>query len=220
MRRAGDRARIVSRLREALYDFDNVEISTIHGFCQRMLMERALTSDVTFNSQLYGDARPMIDELILDYWATHAGPAAPELLAYMRSEGSRFGIDMARRLSYAVLRTPDIRVVPEAPSSREPPDFDRFRSELARASEIWQRHDVLAIIAESTVRKTSYNSRHTPNWVRDVSAFFAADPACSWRCPSASSASVLPSWLKPAAARSPATRYSWPATCCSPSTSG
>jgi exodeoxyribonuclease V beta subunit len=176
MRRAGDPPRIVSRLREALYDFDNVEISTIHGFCQRMLMERALTSDVTFNSQLYGDARPMIDELILDYWATHAGPAAPELLAYLRSEGTRFGLDMARRLAYTVLRTPDVRVVPEAPPSHEAPDFERFRRELAQAREVWQRYDVVSVIADSKVRKTSYNSRHTPNWVREVSSFFAADP--------------------------------------------
>jgi len=176
MARAGDRERIAARLREALYDFDNVEISTIHGFCQRMLMERALESDVTFNSQLYGDARPMIDELILDYWANHAGPAAPELLAYMRSEGSRFGIDQARRLAYTVLRTPDVRVMPGAPSSDEPPDFEGFRREFARAREIWLGHDVLGIIAASSVRKTSYNSRHTPNWVRAVTEYFAADP--------------------------------------------
>jgi exodeoxyribonuclease V beta subunit len=173
--RAGDRERSVGRLREALYDFDNVEISTIHGFCQRMLMERALESDVTFNSQLYGDARPMIDELILDYWATHAGPAAPELLAYMRTEGSRFGVELARRLSYTVLRTPDVRVVPEAPRAAEPPDFERFRRELSRARETWQRHDVLAIIADSSVRKTAYNSRYTPAWARSVSEFFASD---------------------------------------------
>jgi exodeoxyribonuclease V beta subunit len=173
--RAGDNERSVARLREALYDFDNVEISTIHGFCQRMLMERALESDVTFNSQLYGDARPMIDELILDYWATRAGPAAPELLAYMRTEGSRFGIELARRLSYAVLRAPDVRVVPEAPPPAETPDFERFRREFARARDVWQRHDVLAVIAASSVRKTAYNSRHTPGWARTVNAFFASE---------------------------------------------
>jgi exodeoxyribonuclease V beta subunit len=176
MARAGDRERIAARLREALYDFDNVEISTIHGFCQRMLMERALESDVTFNSQLYGDARPMIDELILDFWANRAGPAAPELLAFMRSEGSRFGIDQARRLAYTVLRTPDVRVVPGAPARDEPPDFEAFRREFARAREIWQQHDVLDLIASSGVKKTSYNSRHTPNWVRAVTGYFAADP--------------------------------------------
>ncbi|HWO08768.1 MAG TPA: UvrD-helicase domain-containing protein, partial [Polyangiaceae bacterium] len=180
--RAGDSERSVARLREALYDFDNVEISTIHGFCQRMLMERALESDVTFNSQLYGDPRPMIDELILDYWATHAGPAAPELLAYMRSEGSRFGIELARRLSYAVLRAPDVRVVPEAPAPGPAPDTERFRRELSRTRDVWQRHDVLAVIAASSVRKTAYNSRHTPGWVRAVSAFLASDPGL-FTCP-------------------------------------
>ncbi len=176
MARAGDRRRVVRRLREALYDFDSVEISTIHGFCQRMLMERALESDVTFNSQLYGDARPLIDELILDFWATHAGPAAPELLAHMRSDGSRFGLSAARRLAYTVLRTPQVRVLPDPPPEHEPPDFEAFRDEFRRAREVWQRYDVVAVIAESSVRKTSYNRKYTPAWARDVGEFFAGDP--------------------------------------------
>ncbi|HTV25058.1 MAG TPA: UvrD-helicase domain-containing protein, partial [Polyangiaceae bacterium] len=48
--------------------------------------------------------------------------------------------------------------------------------EFARAREIWLGHDVLSLIAASTVRKTSYNSRHTPNWVRQVTDYFSSDP--------------------------------------------
>ena len=139
MARAGDPERVIRRLREALYDFDNVEISTIHGFCQRILMERALESDVTFNSQLYGDARPLIDELVLDFWATHAGPARPELLSYMRGEGTKFGVDMARRLAYTVLRTPQIQVRPAEPPETEAPDVEAFQRQLGAARAMWQR---------------------------------------------------------------------------------
>jgi exodeoxyribonuclease V beta subunit len=174
--RAGDRARVVRRLREALFDFDNVEISTIHGFCQRMLMERSFQSDVTFNSQLYGDARPLIDELVLDFWATHAGPAQPELLAYMRSEGSKFSVDMARRLAYAVQRAPQVQILPAQPPTSANPDFAAFRQEWAEAREIWRRHDVVSLIAESSVRKTTYNRRHTPAWAKEVSEFFEKPP--------------------------------------------
>jgi exodeoxyribonuclease V beta subunit len=176
MARAGDRARVVRRLKEALFDFDNVEISTIHGFCQRMLMERAFQSDVTFNSQLYGDARPLIDELILDFWATHAGPAQPELLAYMRSEGSRFSIDMARRLAYAVQRAPQVQILPASAPESPAPDFERFRAEFQRARGVWKNFDVVSLIAESSVRKTTYNRRHTPAWVQEVSEFFDKPP--------------------------------------------
>ena len=174
--RAGDRGRVLRRLREALYDFDSIEISTIHGFCQRMLLERAFQSDVTFNSQLYGDARPLIDELLLDFWATRAGPAEPELLAYMRSEGSKFSLEMARRLAYAVLRAPQVQILPAEPPSDAAPDFARFRQQFAHTRAIWGRYDAAAIIADSAVRKTAYNKQHTPNWARQVSEFFANDP--------------------------------------------
>lgn len=176
MARAGDPERVVRRLREALYDFDNVEISTIHGFCQRILMERALESDVTFNSQLYGDARPLIDELVLDFWATHAGPAAPELLSYMRGEGTKFGVDMARRLAYTVLRTPQIQVLPAEPPEGEPPDVEGFQRQLEATRTMWQRYDVESIIGDSSVRKQSYNKRYLPAWAKEVSDYFS-EPA-------------------------------------------
>src|SRR4029079_6095564 len=93
--RAGDRARVKRRLERALYDFDDVEISTIHGFCQRVLLERALGSDITYGSQLFGDARPWIDEIIMDFWARDASRAAPELLGRLRREGTRLGLPCA-----------------------------------------------------------------------------------------------------------------------------
>lgn len=175
--RAGNRDRVVRRLRGALNDFDNVEISTIHGFCQRTLMERAFQSDVTFDSELYGDARPLIDDLILDYWATHAGPAPLELIAYMRSEGSKFTLELARRLAHAVLRAPQAEILPREPPPESVLDLEGFRRELARAREAWQSNDMAALIAESSVRKQSYNRAHTPRWIGEMDAFFAAPPS-------------------------------------------
>ncbi|HVZ31721.1 MAG TPA: exodeoxyribonuclease V subunit beta, partial [Polyangiaceae bacterium] len=176
LRRAGDLRRVKQRLEQALYAFDEVEISTIHGFCQRVLMERAFQSDLSYGSELYGDARPLIDELILDFWAVHAGPAAPELLAYMRSEGSRFNLDMARRLAYAVQRAPEALLLPELPARAAAPDSVPFREQFARSRAIWQRHDVVRLIEASSVRKQSYNRRYLPAWVAEVSAYFANEP--------------------------------------------
>jgi exodeoxyribonuclease V beta subunit len=174
--RAGDRARVKRRLERALYDFDDVEISTIHGFCQRVLMERALGSDITYGSQLFGDARPWIDEIIMDFWARRASVAAPEFLAYLRREGARkFDLLAARRLAYSVQRAPQVEIVPESP--REPaPDFAAFRRLCEEARSVWRRHDVVSLIAGSTARKTIYNKKHTPNWAGQVGAFFEREP--------------------------------------------
>lgn len=183
--RAGDRARIQRRLEEALSEFDNVEISTIHGFCQRILMDRSFESDVTFNSELYGDARPLIDELILDFWANRAGPAPPELLAYMRSEGSRFSLEMARKTAYGVARAPQVRILPSEPPAPTSLDALELRRQLERVRELWRRHDAASLLAASGAKKSIYNRRNTPRWVGELSAYldselgyFLAPPSC------------------------------------------
>ena len=53
---------LVRRLRNAFIDFDSSTISTIHGFCQRMLTENAFESGVLFNTVIQKDQ----DEIILD----------------------------------------------------------------------------------------------------------------------------------------------------------
>src|SRR6185436_4498088 len=174
--RAGDRSRVKRRLEQALYEFDDVEISTIHGFCQRVLMERALGSDITYGSELFGDARPWIDEIIMDFWAQKASVAAPGFLAYLRRESSKkFDLLAARRLAYSVQRAPLVQIVPASPCT-DPPDFARFRRQCEQTAEVWRRHDAVALILGSSVKKTSYNRSHTPRWAGKVSGFFEREP--------------------------------------------
>jgi exodeoxyribonuclease V beta subunit len=175
--RAGNPGRVKRRLEQALYEFDDVEISTIHGFCQRVLMERALGSDITYGSQLIGDARPLIDEIILDYWARQASAAEPEFLAYLRQDGAnKFDLLAARRLAYSLQRAPQVQIVPQPPELG-PPDFARFRRSCEEAARVWSRHDVVALIAASSVRKQVYSKRNAPTWAGQVSAYFARDPS-------------------------------------------
>ncbi|MEO8178927.1 MAG: exodeoxyribonuclease V subunit beta [Deltaproteobacteria bacterium] len=178
--RAGDRSRVKRRLEQALYEFDDVEISTIHGFCQRALMERALGSDITYGSELFGDARPWIDEIIMDFWARQASVAAPEFLAYLRRESSKkFDLLAARRLAYSVQRAPLVQIVPAGPST-DPPDFARFVRQYEQTAAVWRRHDAVALILGSSVKKTTYNRNHTPRWAGKLSVFFKREPELSF----------------------------------------
>ena len=49
----------------ALQEVDEAPISTIHGFCHRVLQEAALESGVPFEAHLIADARPLRDECVL-----------------------------------------------------------------------------------------------------------------------------------------------------------
>lgn len=172
--RGGDDA--ARRLSAALYDLDQAAISTIHGFCQRTLLEQAFQSDVTFNSELFGDARPLIDELVLDYWAERLATATPELVMYLRSQG--FTTTAARSLSYTALRQPDCRVLPEVVAEVEPVSLERLWTVFEHVRSIWQHPDckVLELIRSSKVNKRRYHPRNTLRWFEQVSELFAFPP--------------------------------------------
>ncbi len=55
-------------LHMALLSFDENAISTIHGFCQKMLNNFAFESNSRFNLELINDDRPFLRELVNDYW--------------------------------------------------------------------------------------------------------------------------------------------------------
>ncbi len=52
----------------ALYDIDRAGIFTIHGFCQRMLVEQALESGQLFDVELLTDINQVRNEVADDFW--------------------------------------------------------------------------------------------------------------------------------------------------------
>jgi len=67
---AGDTGRVARwrlLLEEAVQSFDQISISTIHGFCQRALAQHAFESGSAFGQTLVDDARPLLEEVVDDY---------------------------------------------------------------------------------------------------------------------------------------------------------
>ncbi|HEV7403460.1 MAG TPA: exodeoxyribonuclease V subunit beta [Chthoniobacteraceae bacterium] len=56
------------RLTQALRDFDEAAIFTIHSFCQRVLGDRAFESATLANQKLVPDEREMLRAVAVDYW--------------------------------------------------------------------------------------------------------------------------------------------------------
>ena len=52
----------------ALYGFDEAPIYTIHGFCQRVLRDRAFETGNLFDTELVTDQTPLLRQLVEDYW--------------------------------------------------------------------------------------------------------------------------------------------------------
>jgi exodeoxyribonuclease V beta subunit len=70
-RHAGREADLAARLRRALDGFDEAPIYTIHGFCQRVLKDRAFETGSLFDTELVTDQTPLLRQAVEDYWRRH-----------------------------------------------------------------------------------------------------------------------------------------------------
>lgn len=62
------------RLELAAQWMDEAAVSTIHGWCQRMLREHAFDSGSLFSQTLETDHSELLAEVVRDYWRQHCYP--------------------------------------------------------------------------------------------------------------------------------------------------
>ncbi len=109
--RAGMLARDCARLQHALRSFDQAAILTIHGFCQRVLGASAFESGSAFDTELQGDQRSLLAEVVQDYWARELYDASLPFTAYVLAH---VRIEDLLHLAARAAADPDLVVIPEA----------------------------------------------------------------------------------------------------------
>ncbi|HEX7670938.1 MAG TPA: exodeoxyribonuclease V subunit beta [Polyangiaceae bacterium] len=127
--RGATRAVDLARLELATENVDDAAISTIHGFCQRMLHDSAFESNAEYEAELVTDTGPLRDQVLKDAWATLVADQPQEILEKVRARG--LVPSGLRVLADKVARNPDIPVLT---SDRE--TIARHLVEEARA--LWQ----------------------------------------------------------------------------------
>ena len=100
------------RLARALRNFDEAAIYTIHGFCRRMLQDRAFESGLVFNAELITDQTPLLRELADDFWRAHFYNGDPAVTALALAEN--INAPSLASLLGQVVSHPLLRILPEA----------------------------------------------------------------------------------------------------------
>jgi exodeoxyribonuclease V beta subunit len=73
----GDSEKSIRELDLALQSFDEAQIFTIHGFCQRILHDHAFESGTSFDTELVTDPTPLFEQVAKDFWRLKFYQAAP-----------------------------------------------------------------------------------------------------------------------------------------------
>lgn len=85
---ATERAGRLARVETALENFDRAAVFTIHGFCRRVLKDRAFETGALFDAELQPDVSALVQEAADNFWRRQFYEAPARHLLYAQYAGS------------------------------------------------------------------------------------------------------------------------------------
>ncbi len=130
-----DRQCYLERLHTALERFDEASISTIHGFCQRLLQNNAFESGADFGMELIKDESTLLEQLVDDFLVNSLYAAGKEEYQFLVNEAG-YTRETLLKLAKNATEDLDMTVIPNPVkgdrSSQELEDsLQRFREAWA-----------------------------------------------------------------------------------------
>jgi exodeoxyribonuclease V beta subunit len=156
------RKRIVSQLALALTNFDETAIHTIHGFCQRVLMENAFESATMFDAELIDNQQGLEQEFVEDFWRRNFYESDPAIIRYALSKRINQGYFL--QLLKLAMVTPDLQVNPdyETPAAKDWQDLSQLMDEKFRQfKELWQnrRGEIITSLQDKALHGGTYGKK-------------------------------------------------------------
>jgi len=129
--RLPDQQKAVKAIQQALLDYDQAAIFTIHGFCQRMLAEQALESGQLFDAELLADLDSLVQEVGDDFWRAEIYALPPFLTRLITTQYAE------PEQLLASVRMSLHRAMPVAPDDLDHDDIKVQLSRLAAEFRSW-----------------------------------------------------------------------------------
>ena len=130
-----NREEILKRVNEALRDFDEASVFTIHGFCQKILRENAFECGSFFDTELISDQGPLIQEIIEDFWREHFYKGTPLFVHYAIN---KYSPETFLRLARKFSAQPFFRIIPQGDFSETHGLEKEFKEIFVQTRHTWK----------------------------------------------------------------------------------
>jgi exodeoxyribonuclease V beta subunit len=165
-------------LRFAELQMDEAAIYTIHGFCQRMLMQNAFESGSLFQQSLLEDDSLLLLQATNDFWRRHfydlSTPLTELIFSYWQHP------DQLKNELRSWLSRHDLQFIPHIEDFDFKAKYEKSLTIIDNLKKEWlaSEADYLDIISHSDVSKRSYSKKNLPKWLNEVSEWaFITDSA-------------------------------------------
>jgi exodeoxyribonuclease V beta subunit len=159
------------RLADALRQFDEAPIATIHGYCQRVLAGYSFESGAAFDLRLLEDDRLLVNEVVQDFWANRLCAASELFAGHLRERGVTLG--KLSQLVERALSNPDIALVP-LPAAREQERAQleqRLAAAAERAQASWRASsaELIRLLSDGRLHAARYKPEQIRGeWAREL----------------------------------------------------
>ena len=181
MEKAGNRVQALGLLDDALARFDETAISTIHGFCQRMLKELAFETASPFETELVTDQADMVASIADDFFRLRiTAQAVPEFVSFARASK----VSPEWFMALAGQRNLSTGIIPQGAVPGRPEGLEAllaaFRRALVALAEAWPeaRGQVERLLSDpATMNQTSHKAARIPRYLEEVDRCLAMGSA-------------------------------------------
>jgi len=160
LRHCRSREVALERLEDALANFDRMPVFTIHGFCQRILIEMAFETGSGFDAELVTDTTSIVQGLADDFWRQTWYQSPPELiaLAWKTMKNPDSLAESYRR--YAI---PGLKILPDL-ADLAPVSYGVFRERCAATRRQWPRYrdEIIPLLYTPSLKANIYGSLDRP----------------------------------------------------------
>lgn len=167
------------RLDNALRGFDEAAIFTIHGFCQRVLADRAFESGMAFEVDLEADVSERLAEIVDDFWRRTFYAAPPLLIDWLLEK--KYTPEALLQDIRAHLGKPYLKVRQAASPEALREIEDAFASAWQAVREVWTGQGAEAIdtlraaMEQGVLAKNQYKAEQLPDWVEQLEQYLTAE---------------------------------------------
>lgn len=176
-------------LKDAIRDFDQASIFTIHSFCKRMLDENAFESGSLFDTELVTDQENLKKEIVQDFWRKYIYHESPLFVNFALA--NKFTPDFLLKLVGNRIMHPDFKIIPQVEiqhsiqgSSSEQGnevigiEEQEFKQSFLELRLAWQasKHEVENILLNNeNLSRSRYRKENIPLWIDLMDQWLASD---------------------------------------------
>ncbi len=164
----------ISLLQNALINFDEAAIFTIHGFCFRILKEQAYESSSLFDTELITSQDHLLQETVDDFWRNNFYSTSPAFAAYAL-HANYSSEDFAKLISRH-LQNPILKIIPDEAKPGIKTAEETFNQAHKKASDCWNqgRNEIEEILVSAkSLNRRSYQTKKIPQWINSFNNYFS-----------------------------------------------